>query len=414
MGKHVSWRYNRNPHQQEFQQDLITKFLHLSGGFGSGKTYGLVMKAFQLSYVNRDVPGGMMCPTYGDFKRDVFPLMEEILTDHKINYEFVNMQFKFPWSRAPMFVVTGNRRIRGPNWGWGVINELTLIPFNRYREFIGRIRLKRSRCPQVASCGTPEGYGSDYHEHLIEKPFSSNIKVVYGSTRANAHNLQADYIPSLEASFDKIMLDAYLDGLFVNMIGNRFYYNYGERNENKAITEGKEEQVHVALDFNVEHMTASMWHHRGDLEGFDELVIVNNADTKKMCDALKARGYTPDRTTIYPDPSGNSRRTSGRADIQILRDEGFHDIKVKPRAADFRSRQLNANNLFDKGRVKLNPVTMPTTRRDFLAVTQDSGTNEKIKDNPKLTHASDGFDYMLEHLFPFSGKRSGVTVSRFR
>ncbi len=414
MGKHVSWNYKKTPHQKEFHDDLVSKFLHLSGGFGSGKTYGLVMKAFQLSYINRDIPGGMLCPTYGDFKRDVLPLMEEILGDHRIKYDFVNMKFKFPWSRAPMYVVTGKQKIRGPNWGWGVINELTLIQYLRYKEFIGRIRLKAAICPQIASCGTPEGFGSDYHEHLIEKPFSDKIKVVYGSTRANAHNLQEDYIPSLEASFDKIMLDAYLDGLFINMIGNRFYYNYSEKNEDRSIVEDPEQDVHACMDFNVEHMTTTLWHFNGQAQAFDEIVILNNADTEKMAQALKDRGYTPARTIIYPDPSGNSRRTSGKADIQILRDAGFNRIKVKPKAADFRTRQLSANNLFAKKNVMINPDKCPTLKKDFLAVTQDSGTYEKIKDNPKLTHASDGFDYGMEHLFPFSGKRTNVTSTRHR
>lgn len=415
MGKHVSWNYRKNPHQREFQQDLITKFLHLSGGFGSGKTYGLVMKCFQLSYINRDIPGGLMCPTFGDFKRDFLPLAEEILADHRIKYDYTNMKFRFPWSKAPMYVVTGNKKIRGPNWGWGVINELTLIPYIRYREFIGRVRLKRAPYPQIASSGTPEGFGSDYHEQLIEKPFSDKIRVIYGSTKANAHNLSEDYIPSLTAAFDKVMLDAYLEGLFVNMVGNRFYYNYGNKNKDATLKVDDDLPVHAMMDFNVEHMTTTIWQFQGGrFCAVDEIVIANNADTGKMCDLMIERGYTPDRTTIYPDPSGTHRRTSGKADVQIIKDRGFYDVKVRPSAPGFRQRQLNANNLFDKGTVVVNPVKCPTLDRDFLAVTQDPGTNEKIKTNAKLTHASDGFDYGIEHLFPFSGRRSGAAVTKFR
>jgi len=416
MGKHVSWRYKKVPHQQQFHEDIKSKYLHLSGGFGSGKSYGLIMKAFQLSYINRDVPGGMMCPTYGEFKRDVLPLTEEILDTHRIKYDFVNMKFRFPWSKAPMYVVTGNKKIRGPNWGWGVINELTLIPYIRYREFIGRVRLKRAVCPQIASCGTPEGYGSDYYEHLIEKPFSDKIKVVYGSTRANAHNLSEDYIPSLTSAFDKVMLDAYLEGLFVNMLGNRFYYNYTEKNEDRTILPFDRENLEpvlVSLDFNVEHMTAGVWRYDGfRLQGIDEIVIPNNADTDKMCQAMKERGYFPDNTTIYPDTSGKNRRTSGKTDIEIIRGHGYSNIEYKSQAPQFRVRQLNGNNLLEKKRIKIHPDRMPTHKRDFLAVTQDPGTLQKVKDNPKLTHASDGFDYMTDLLFPFSGRRSGVIVQR--
>lgn len=122
----------------------------------------------------------------------------------------------------------------------------------------------------------------------------------------------------------------------------------------------------------------------------------------------------PDNTVIYPDPSGRNRRTSGASDIEIIRQEGFKNVRFKTVAPPFRQRQLNANNLLEKGVVKIHPDKMPSMKRDFLAVTQDPGTNEKVKDNPRLTHASDGFDYMVDHLFPFSGKRSSVMVQKFR
>jgi hypothetical protein len=416
MPKKVSWRYNKNPHQREFHSDDVAKYLHLSAGMGAGKTHALIMKLIKLSFINRDMPGGLLCPTYGDFKRDVKPLFEEILEDHRIKYTYRDTKFRFPWTKAPLYVVTGKNKIRGPNWAYGGINEVTLIPYVRYREFIARIRLKDARCSQIVSCGTPEGFGTEYHEHFIEKPFSPKVRVIYGSTYDNQQNLSEDYIDSLKASFDNVMLDAYLKGLFVNMVGNRFYYSYDQRCEDSSIQPfNRGEDVHVAIDFNVEHMTATVWRFDGfRLEGIDEVVIPNNANTNRMCDELKRRGYLPSNTTIYPDPSGNSRRTSGQSDVEIIRQHGYMDVKFRTKAPGFRQRQLNANNLFDKGQVKIHPDRMPAMKKDFLAVTQDPATAEKVKDNPKLTHASDGFDYMADHLFPFSGKRAQVIVERYR
>lgn len=417
MSRHVSWKYHKNNHQKEFHEDLTSKFLHLSGGFGSGKTYALCMKAIQLSFINRDIPGGLVAPDFADLEKDVLPTMEDILNRHKIKFDYrAGRYFRFPWTKSKLYLASAKKRIRGPNWGYALINEVTLIPYIRYKEIIGRVRLKKARLPQIASSGTPEGFGSDYHENLIEKPFSPYVRVIFGDTRDNAHNLSEDYIQSLESSFDKIMLDAYLKGLFVNMVGNRFYYAYDTKNEDKNISPFEDgETVHAAMDFNVEHMTTTIWRFDGHaLRGIDEIVILNNADTRMMCEAMKNRGYLPDNTIIHPDPSGKNRRTSGASDVEIIKQEGFYNIKVKSKAPEFRPRQLAANNLLAKNIVKINPDTMPTMRRDFLAVVQDPGTNEKIKDNAKLTHASDGFDYMIDDLFPFSGKRSGVTVQRYR
>ena len=412
----LNFHYDKNKHQQDFHDDVTSKFLHLSGGFGSGKTYGLCMKAIQLSYINKDIPGGLVAPDFAEMEKDVYPTLDEIMFTHRVKYEYrAGRYIQFPWTRAKLYLASGKKRIRGPNWGYALINELTLMPYMRYREAIGRVRLKHSICPQIASSGTPEGFGTDYHEHLIEKPFSPNVRVIYGSTHDNAQNLNEDYIGSLTSSFDKVMLDAYLKGLFVNRVGNRFYYAYDHRCEDKTIPGFQEgEQVYCAMDFNVEHMTATLWRFDGRLRGFDEIVLLNNASTEKMCDEMKRRGYFPDNTVIFPDTAGKSRRTSGQSDIEILKREGYRDIRYKPAAPHFRTRQLNAANLMEKGYTKINPDKMPAMKRDFLAVTQDPATTEKNKDNPKLTHASDGFDYMVDLVFPFSGRRSGVTTTKYR
>jgi hypothetical protein len=170
------------------------------------------------------------------------------------------------------------------------------------------------------------------------------------------------------------------------------------------------------MDFNVDFMTATCWHFDGaSLTGFDEIVLPQNADTKKMCDALKARGYRPDVTSIYPDPASKARSTKGLPDVTILRNEGFTDIKVRLQAPTFRKRQLNMNNLLAKGVIKFNPDKMPTFKRDMAGVAQDPVTLEKDKSNPRLTHASDGVDYMTDILFPLSGEKPQRSeIVRFR
>ena len=78
-------------------------------------------------------------------------------------------------------------------------------------------------------------------------------------------------------------------------------------------------------------MTATLWHlFDNKLYGFNEIVLPSNADTQKMANALKARGYTPDRTIIYPDPAGQARSTKGQPDHTILRNAGF---EIKARSA---------------------------------------------------------------------------------
>ncbi len=415
-------RYYRNKHQREFHEDISSKRIHLSSGFGGGKTYALIMKMLQLSKLNRNIHGGFMCPSLTEFKKDVLPLSEQIFDEYRIPFKFhgSNYYYEFPWTRGRVYVVSAERKIRGPNWGFALINELTLCPLVRYKEVIGRVRVKEAKHPQIASVGTPEGWSNEYYDYMIENP-RQGFRIIYGDTRDNIDNLSEDYITDLEDSYDSIMQDAYIRGLWVNMTGNRFYYAYKpEVNDDKKIVRRSYAPVHVSMDFNVDPATCACWNFDGRrLTGFDEISLEydmssSKSSTERMCDALIAREYYPEDVIIYPDPAGKHRKTTGKPDIEVLRACGFNDIRVKSAAPRFRRRQLNVNNLLSKGIIKINPDKCPGVKKDLMGVEYDPSTFEKVKTNPKLTHFSDGLDYMTDILFPSSGNKPRSRVERFR
>jgi hypothetical protein len=400
--------YKMNPHQREFHEDVTSKLLHLSTGFGGGKTHALCMKALKLSYLNRHLPGGLVCPDYQDFRRDLKPLLEDILERARIPYEF-NQQawtYRLPWGRAPMYVVSAEKKIRGPNWAWACLNEVTLLPLVRYKEVIGRVRLRNASVPQVASCGTPEGFGSEYFEYFIEKP-PKGLRIVYGSTVDNAANLSETYLDMLADSYDQRMLAAYRDGKWIPMSGNRFYYAYDPHRNEQDVPVQDDLSFYCSIDYNVDPFCAAIWQfYDGRLVGVDEVELAGGEgySTERMVTALKTRGYTPKNTVMFPDPAGAARSTKGMPDNKVLEQAGY-EVRVKTSAPRIRQRQLNVNNLFEKRLITVNPKKQPGVRRDLIGVEQDPVTLEKKKSNPRLTHFSDGLDYMADILFPFSGHR---------
>lgn len=418
-----------NTHQKEFLDDTTTKFLHLSTGFGGGKSFSLVLKNFQLSRLNRNIPGGCVVPSIADFKKDLLPLFEEILETNKIRYRYhkTDKWFRFPWSKGKLQIATAEKKIRGPNWGFATLNESTLIAHERYKETIGRVRVKGAVCPQIASSGTPEGTSHWKYEQFVESPMKGS-RIIYGDTRDNLDNLGDDYITTLENSYDTIMLDAYLRGMFVNMKGNRFYYAYRpDQNDDKSIEQIEGEEVHVSLDYNVSPMVATFWHvlPKVNAKGvpwidpttgrpfyealaFDSIEIADGADVHKLSEAFFEYGLDPETTTIYPDPAGKSRTVAVRdakGPTEVLKSLGWTKIKVKSSAPRFRVRQLAVCNLLSKRLIRINPIKCKPLKRDLEAVEQDKATFEKIKDNPKLTHASDGMDYFVDIVFPLSGQK---------
>lgn len=421
-------RYKRNAHQVEFSEDVTSKFLHLSCGFGGGKSYAIVMKSFDLSRLNPGVPGGCVVPSIADFKKDLLPLYEEVLDVNRIKHRYhrTDKWFRFPWSTGRLYIATAEKKIRGPNWGYAVLNEVTLMTHERFKETIGRVRIKRATHPQIASSGTPEGTGHWLYEQFVETPLPRS-RIIYGDTRNNIENLGDDYIATLEGSYDPIMLDAYLRGLFVNMNGSRFYYAYDpKRNDNASIEQLPGAEVHVSLDYNVSPMIATLWNvvqittGKGvpllDATGqpvkraraFDQIVIEDGADVHRMSRALFEYGLEPDTTTLYPDPAGRARNTAvegAKSNNTVLRECGWYKIKVRDAAPRFRRRQLAVANLMAKGLIEIHPTRCKALKKDCEAVEQDKATFEKIKENPKLTHASDGMDYFIDIVFPLSGQK---------
>jgi hypothetical protein len=433
----IDMRWKKNQHQAEFDADMETKLLHLNGGFGSGKTYGLCRKLLKLSYINRDVRGGCVVPTIADFKKDMLPVFQDILESHRIRYRYHkgDKWFMLPWSRRELQIASAEKKIRGPNWGYAGINEVTLISQERYRETVGRVRLKNATCPQIASSGTPEGTSHWLYEDFVEKPLK-NSRIIYGDTRNNLENLADDYVDTLIASYPQHMVDAYLKGMFVNMSTNRFYYAYDPHlNDDKSLARIPGLEVVITLDFNVDPMCATAWHivyvraKNGGLVldkrtgkpmkkllGFDQVELSGprGADTHRMAAALRERGYLPESTTIYCDPAGNSRSTKGTSDVQILKQHQFLKIKFNPSAPHMRRRQLAVNNLLDKAQIQIHPVNCKGIKRDLDGVEQDVVTLGKVKDNPKLTHYSDGLDYLVDVEFPLSGTKPESSNPRIR
>lgn len=432
-------KYRRNAHQVDFHDDTISKFLHLNAGFGSGKSYGLAMKGIHLSQINKGLPGGCVVPTIADFKKDLLPIFEEILEVNRIRYRYhqTDKWFQFPWSKGRMYVASAEKKIRGPNWAYALINEAGLIAHERYKETVGRVRIKGAPAPQIASSGTPEGIGNYLYEIFVETPMLGS-RIIYGDTRNNLLNLSDDYVTTLENSYDAVMLDAYLRGLFVNMNGSRFYYAYDPKRNDDPLIEPKEGfETCVSLDYNVSPMVATLWqvvtlaNKSGvpllDPQGkpieraraFDQIYIDDGADTQKMIRALKEyeheNGFTLDlaTTVVFPDPAGKNRSTQGAPDNAQLREAGF-TVRAKLAAPQFRKRQLAVCNLLAKGLIQLHPVKCKALKKDLEGVEQDKVTFEKIKTNPKLTHASDGMDYFVDLRFPFSGVKPDSKSFKYR
>lgn len=391
-----------------FYDDATETILH-SAGLGSGKSYNLCMKLLKLSKLNTGHAGGLLCPSYAMFKKDIYPTFQDIFENSGIkrkvhwDYNAQDKAYKFIWNKKPLYVFTAENEIAGPNLGYGGVNEFSLCQWERINQFLRRIRTQ-APFKQKILAGTPEdkfGWVMDYVEMMNtqEAKQPGSFKIVFGDTEENVH-IDQSYKETLEYMLDKRALEVFKSGRIVKISGDLFYYAFSRQ---KHVTEKAEKApgpVHASLDFNVGRMTCTFWNRQGSLVNcFDEFELLGNSDTPQAAQEIIRRHGTNVIVTI--DSSGKNRKTSGASDYQLLIQAGIpaQNIRFKSANPRFRERQLLVCGKFDKDEIKIHP-RCKVLIKDLEQVEQARLTFEKVKDKPgKLTHASDTMDYFIDYEF---------------
>lgn len=398
----IKIRFDPLPTQAKIFDDNDTDIIMASQGLGGGKSYALCMKILKLSMQNRPHSGGVMAPTYREFRRDLLPIFEDILESNNIKYKFHKSEqwFRFPWSKGKLYVFTSERAVAGPNLAYCGINEFSLMPFDRVNEMLRRVRVKGAANPQRIMVGTPEDL-HNWLEQFIEdqeKRGPDKFKIHYGSSSENTH-IDAGYIELLESMLDEKSLEVFRDGKISRLGGDYFYYSFlKEKNVNAAATYDRNLIIHVGLDFNIGRMSASFSHKIKNTQiVFDELLLLGDSSTHTMCKALKEL-YPQNMMLITCDASGAARKTVGKdnllSDVAILKKDGYN-VRYRTQNPRLRKRQLMMNGMLFHSRILVNPKCKHTIR-DLKGVRQKYDfTKDEGKDH-SMSHFSDGLDYVCD------------------
>jgi hypothetical protein len=400
----IKVRYRKLPYQAEFHASMKPKCF-LSAGYGGGKTYSLVMKTLKLMDINKGLPGGFLAPDLKMFKRDVWPTYKEISGKYRFKVEFNKQDslLYFPTTKTEVMVFhdqDNGESIRGPNLAWGAINEVTLISEAGFKAFLARVRMKKAKLRQIAMSGTPEGFTWHY-DYFIDAQ-REDTDLIFGDMRLNRF-VADDYAKGLMDSYDDVMVQQFVEGKYINLNGKGAVYKFNRTiHTDVGIERIPNLPVYVSIDFNVAPMAATFWNLlSGDrLQAFDEICIKDNADTYILARLIKEKVGT-DGVVLFPDPAGNQRKTSAtKTDIQILRDEGFEDIRYKKSIKSVKEQLLAVNSFFGKNRIRLDRDKCREAIKDLEQCALLEGTNDIDKSDPKRTHWLDGIKNMIHYEFP--------------
>lgn len=375
------------------------------GGFGSGKTAAAMARAMALKTHFKQCDVAYYLPTYPlveDIAYRRFPeLCERKDWAYKLNKQ--SAYIEFPNAGRLIFrTMEQPQRIVGYEVAHSICDELDTLVTEKAREVwnkvIARNRQKCGMPNTVAVATTPEGFRFVWERWVRDK--KPGYKLFKARTMDNAANLPPGYIDNLRNSYPSNLLSAYLDGEFVNLTAGSVYAEFNRRLNASTETVKEGEALHIGMDFNVGHGAAVIHVLRGDdPHAVAELTEV--FDTPAMI-ALIKRNYPNHPVFIYPDASGQNRKSNNasESDLSLLRDAKFR-VCVNPTNPAVKDRVLSFNMMIHKAGARRYRVNVEKCPGLVESLEKQAYTKNGEPDKSGgLDHVLDAAGYMVVYRYP--------------
>ena len=401
---------------------FVSNAPYLAGvaGFGAGKTEAAIVKILKRKFEYPAIDQAYLAPTYDLIRSIFYPRVAEYLSElghtyginqskHEIHIQGYGM-IKCQSMNDPNSIV-------GWECGDATMDEFDLLPIDKALLAMNKVS---ARCRQKFPDGkpnqkqiitTPEGFKATYR--LFKKEPLPNSQLVRMSTRSNAINLPEGFIEDRVKQYTPQLVEAYIEGEFVNLTSGSVYPNFDRILNNTDFEIAKNEALHIGMDFNVYKMYAGVHVVR---KGIPYLLdeFVNVVDTPAMVTSIKER-YPNHTIVVYPDASGDNKSTKGASlsDIKILRAAGFriNAPKSNPLIRD-RVNSVNAK-ICDANFVRtyfVNVDKCPVATEAFEQQVYDrNGVPDKSAD---LDHPNDANGYFIHRRWPILGNVSGIVTGK--
>lgn len=381
------------------------KFPAFVAGFGAGKTEAAILRCIFGILRNPNTNRGFYEPTYDLIRMIAWPRFESLLQQLGLSYTLV----KSPDNKITIHgygtiffrSMDNANRIIGYEHADADIDELDTLKKDDaayvWRQILSRNRQKKpSGEPNtIGVTTTPEGFKFVY-DTWKQNP-KDGYEIIQAPTASNPH-LPPDYIDSLRAIYPSNLLDAYLDGKFVNLQSGTVYNAYDRIKHNSIETIKDGEPIYVGCDFNVTQQAASIFVQRdGGKTWHCVHELTNMYDTPEMIDILQSQfGSHP--IYVYPDASGGARKTvnASVSDIALLEQAGFH-VRSKKSNPLVRDRIMAMNSALESGRVFVNAKTCPNVAKCLEQQVYRNGEPDKTSG---VDHQNDATTYPIAYEMP--------------
>lgn len=399
---------------------MDAKFPAFVAGFGSGKSEIMCCSAAGDAAHSSSALIGMYAPTYDLVRLITGPRMCEKLSQFGVPHKW-NKQENIIYTNYPRFgdfvlrTMDNPERIVGYETYRSHVDEIDTMKAEKanaaWEKIIARNRQRPEGVPQpfnrVSAYTTPEGFRFVY-DRWKRNP-APGYEMVTAATTSNPF-LPDDYVDNLRASYPPQLIEAYINGLFVNLTSGTVYRNYDRITRRSAEVLNDKEPLHIGQDFNVGEMASVIfadrsshdkqpgWHAVAELKGI--------LDTPELIKTV-SRKWPGRKVYVYPDASGGSRKTvnASESDISLMRSAGWI-VRANGSNPPVKDRILSVNAAYSTGKLWVNDAACPT-----FAEAQEQQAYDKNGEPDKTSghdHHNDAGGYFVHWTMPVVRKTFNV------
>ena len=429
--------------QSEVIRDLFVdknnRYAVVNASRGFGKSYlaatAAIIAVQELMELDESVPNknvALIAPTYSQAVDIYYPLIAWQLgmEDFADKASKAAGQFWFPNNvQLKLWSYEASLRMRGTGQYFVVADEVTswkgagmnlkeswesiIQPCVATRWSPMNAKKFNANSGRALIISTPRGY--DYFYEMYNRQDSDTDWKSYTYTYKDSPFLDEEEIDRIKLTLDPLKFAREYIASFEDS-GNNVFYTF---NRKEHIDKGLQpfednEDIHVAIDFNVGIMASVIFAIRGNqIQILDEMQ--GHPDTETLARALCEK-YKGHRIISYPDPAGKARKSSaavGTTDFSILQSHGIitraHN-KAPPiidSVAAVNKKFKNANGDID---MLIHPKCVNTIksieRTQWVESNPDSATIDKKEG---VEHWTDALRYAVEYLYPIRAGTKATT-----
>jgi hypothetical protein len=429
--------------QSEVIRDLFVdnscRYSVVNASRGFGKSYlaatAAIIAVQELLELDEDVPNknvALIAPTYSQAVDIYYPLIAWQLgmEDYADKASKAAGQFWFPKNvHLKLWSYEASQRMRGTGQYFVVADEVTswkgagmnlkeswesiIQPCVATRWSPMNAKKFNANSGRALIISTPRGY--DYFYEMYNRQDSDTDWKSYTYTYQDSPFLDEEEIDRIKLTLDPLKFAREYIASFEDS-GNNVFYTFNRKDHiDKSLPYfDEEEDVHVAIDFNVGIMASVIFGIRGNqIHIIDEMQ--GHPDTETLARAL-ADKYKGHRIISYPDPAGKARKSSaavGTTDFSILQANGIMTrahSKAPPiidSVAAVNKKFKNANGDID---MLVHPKCVNTIksieRTQWVESNPDSATIDKKEG---IEHWTDALRYAVEYLYPIRAGTKATT-----